>query len=371
MPQTPAAFVLGEAAAAELDTWRAALDAWAYGAPAPVLVVGGLPGDGAETVAAWLLDYWSAMTPVSETGLALQRPRLPGRRALATSDELPAFLMCDTGFDPGRQDKLTRPTHARALSTWWKDVDRTWPKVLVARCGRPKSVPDGLFVLDLVREPLTKTFANELQKRTPRRWLPVGLRAPRNTRLLESWGRRLQGSRPWLDGHRHASPGALRRLPIAATAPVAPVVLSTLQAIADACARQGARHTLASLVLPALERTTEIRSWQLIPLDTLLWDLAPRDPEAGPPSLRLRVWLIVAVLQKLCPEMTRGTKALAALLADSVDTDMDAFCHELPARLRGARKKNRRGDLYRADRAWSVHGRPPSAVVHVLEALSR
>jgi hypothetical protein len=343
--------VLDAASAAVLADWTAALEDWARTprAPAPLLQIAGLLGDGAESLLAWLATALSARSAngavvSAETGLA--PPALPALRRKWRSErvhpepgtpwQLPAFA-----FRPARavagttgQASARAPTQAELLRAVDQGRGIRVPLALVVR--RPPVAEHrhrSCFVLDLTRAPLAGTLAvGRLPKADARTWLALEQRRPTESRLAAAWARRLRLGGRWLDGTEPTVRGELDRASLTRTAPFCPVVLQAAQAVLDSLARRGLDPpSLAFLVEDALARRAPAQAAGLVPLDALLGPLFGRPLEADAPLAR-RARLVVQALQ-LCPELSRGSKGLALLLASSLDADLDAAVGELEALL--------------------------------------
>ncbi|MFH1469402.1 MAG: zincin-like metallopeptidase domain-containing protein [Pseudomonadota bacterium] len=376
----PPPVLLGPAAAAALTAWARAVERWSEQPQgrAPLLVLQGAPGDGAESLLA-LVHLAMVGAPVpgatwlgADGPQPLELPRVPSRRRdallLPRRDQdwrLPAWAFLAEGE--------SAPSAADLFAALDKGHSLPVPAALVVR-----SLPEverrtrAVFVVDLAREPLALVYAGwRLAKTDGRIWLAVAQRRPAMARRVESWASRLRGSSPWLDAQQHRGRDPLRRSALGQTAPFAPVVLQAAQAVLDTLARlRLGFFGLPALVEEAMRRHPVQDASQIIPLDELLEPLfgEPREeplslfdaPPTQAVSLSARARLVVQLLE-VCPELSRGTQGLALLLTRSMDVDLDAFGAEIEeaagraGRPSGPPKGGSRqhGRLVREHHAWS------------------
>jgi len=367
---SPQDLLLSAEAAAKLTTWSKAVERWVAKprGRAPMLLIAGFPGDGAESLLVavhrhMLRASTYAVSWLGEDGprsLDLPPPSLAWREAQVLprrgqDRQLPAYAFLRPGDQaPGPQDLLTALERGHSLPV---------PSVVVAR--RPPRVERrtrAVILLDLGEEPLPVSFAAwRFRKIDTRTWLAVQHRRLAETRLAESWTRRLRTYRPWLDGKEHSFRNPLRRAALRETAPFAPIVLQTAQAVLDSLARlTNELVPLPPLVEEALERAPVREAHELIPLDVLMAPLF-EPPLGEEPSLLDRA-RFVAQLLMACPELSRGSKTLALLLSRSMDQVLDALGAEIEQDWRDSayrpskkprRLRERQGELVYQRRSWS------------------
>jgi hypothetical protein len=73
---------------------------------------------------------------------------------------------------------------------------------------------------------------------------------------------------------------------------------------------------------------------------------------ADGPALLVRARFVVQLLE-LCPELSRGTHALALLLLQDADLDLDRFAAAIDAACRRDKEQSRRNGLTLGHHAWS------------------
>ncbi|MFH1463668.1 MAG: zincin-like metallopeptidase domain-containing protein [Pseudomonadota bacterium] len=365
VPAPPRA-VIGSATAEVLGRWAQAVAAWSAQprADAPTLVIAGFPGDGAETLLACLADWATGAADADPAPLPppsgawkvawFDAHGRPGRR-------LPACALIPPTHQGQTEPEDPRPTTgspealAAALA-----APRTFPVILVLRRPRllaPEEAAPPLFIADLAREPLALELARwRLAKDDDRIWLAVQHRRPAATRLAESWSRRLRTGQLWLDGQEAPTRDPLQRLAFKRSAPFSPVVLQAAQAVLDALARRGLPAPgLPALVEEALRKETPQAAGQIIPLDALLAPVFRGALPAATAALRDRARFVVQLLE-LCPELSRGSRALVALLLRSQDEDLDALSAEIEqaaTRRRPGERRSNRTRLSREGGSWS------------------
>jgi antirestriction protein ArdC len=369
LPEPPG-LLLGVEAAAKLSSWCKAVERWVAKPKgrAPMLLLAGFPGDGAESLLVAIHGHmiraphpplaWCSgegLRPLelpAPTTAWREAPLLPRR---GQDWRLPAFAFLGPGDKaPSAEDLLTSLDRGHSLSA---------PAVVVVRrIPAVERRTQAVTVLDLAAEPLALGYAAwRLRKSDARTWLAIQHRRPGETRLAESWTRRLRTSRPWLDGQEHGIRNPLQRAALRDTAPVAPTVIQTAQAVLDSIARLTNELVPLSFLLEgALAHHPLHQPHELIPLDVLMAPLF-RSALPAEPGLLDRARFVVQLLLA-CPELSRGSKGLALLLSGSMDQDLDALAAELETRWKDSqrrpsrtprRPRERRGELVYQRRSWS------------------
>lgn len=306
----------------------------------PVLWLVGAPGDGAEAAARQVHLDVTKFHQQRSTGSGSPPPSRRLHRAANGDTPLPAYLLFPEEASAGLSE-LPATTGA-TVQFLDKPGRRRTRLLIVARPPLPAAARALGVVVDFSLVPVPKTLAGRLlMKSDPRPWIAVAHRNAETVRRLEAWANRLKAD--WLDGARTRK--IRSRIRFVESAPIAPVVLHAAQAVVDSVVRTDQREPpdLHLLVRSAIDSRGSLQPFDLVPLDELM------APWTGvrPVSLEDRVEVVVELLE-LCPEVARGTLAVALCLVRSTEEDPDALAAEI---LRTCRHHGR---LQYRKRSWSL-----------------